>query len=503
MKLFDSHQIRKLDKATVAHEAISSLQLMERAAKAFVAVFKEKADIGKPILILCGPGNNGGDGYAIGRMLKDGGKKVRVLTYSPSGRYSSDAQANLDRLAKDQVSKLGTKADLPFDLENWIVIDALFGTGLSRALSSELTDVVSTVNSSKAEIFAVDIATGLSADGVAGHPPIIRPTYTVTFQFPKLAFLLPENEVYVGEWIAADIRLSEEAIAKEPTPFSYFTEAEACKLYRPRQKFDHKGVHGRGLIVAGSHGKMGAAILAAQGASRSGIGLLTCHIPACGYGIIQTSVPEAMAQVDHGDEVIGQVSLDIPDTSIGIGPGIGQAQKTAQALHQLLEAVEVPIVLDADALNILGNNRQWLGLIPEGSVLTPHLKEFERLTGVKGDSLERLKEMSDFSKQYGVIVVLKGAHSAISHPDGRISFNSTGNPGMAKGGSGDVLTGVVMALLAKGYTPWDAARLGVFAHGMAGDNASLSLGVEGMNASDLVGFLPKVWQYLTVSQRVH
>ncbi len=454
--LYTAKQTQEWDNYTIANEPISSPALMERASNAFVKWFIEKFTTKEKIAIVCGNGNNGGDGKVIGRLLSERSYDVTIYKVEDSfdpGSYS-------------------------------IIIDAIFGTGLNRPVTS---DVIKKINSCAAIKVAVDVPSGLRVD-VHSEGDIIKADYTITFQTPKLAFMFPENAEYVGEWIVVDIGLDESFFMNERSYTKNFFVDEAHSLIKKRKKFAHKGDFGRALVVAGSLGKMGACVLASRAALRSGAGLLTAHVPRCGYNIIQTSVPEAMATVDANEDHFSDAGDVSNYTVIGIGPGLGITASTISGLRKILQSGK-PLVIDADALNILASSRELLHLVPAGSILTPHPGEFKRLVGDWKNDFERLDLQRNLAAQTKSVVVLKGAHTSIAQPDGSVYFNSTGNPGMAKGGSGDVLTGVLTGLLSQGYSAVEAAIAGVFIHGQAGDLAAGKIGQNSMLAGDLVEFL--------------
>lgn len=489
MRILSASQIRELDAYTIANTPIESIDLMERACRAFMGWFVALFTSDERVGVVCGTGNNGGDGLGIARMLREHGYQTTCWIIRSTMPVTPDFNINLDRAQKAGVTlfEISGPCDDPFG-GSTLLIDAVFGSGLSRPAQGLYEWVIEEMNSAKARRIAVDIPSGLMADGPSPGA-IVHADHTLTFQLPKLAFLLPQNAKYVGDWECADIGLSRGFIRNAPSHFSYTREKSVRRLVRKRNRFDHKGTFGHALLIAGSLGKMGAAVLAAQAAVRAGLGLLTAHIPRSGNAIVQTSIPEAMVSLDRDDEVFSSSPALDTFSAVGIGPGLGRSNETTQALEFVLYHYRRPMVIDADALNILSENKEMLALVPEGSILTPHPKEFERLAGKTVDDFERLTSLREFAARTKCIVVLKGAYTAVA-AGGKVYFNSTGNPGMAKGGSGDVLTGILTALLARSYEPLAAARLGVYAHGLAGDMAAAELGMEGMTASDLVKFLP-------------
>ncbi|SEI41837.1 NAD(P)H-hydrate epimerase [Dyadobacter sp. SG02] len=491
MKIFNVEQIRAMDAYTIAHEPIASIDLMERASQAFVRWFCNQYVNTRPIAVFCGKGNNGGDGLAIARILSSRSYDVQVFIVEYTSNEADDFRQNLSRLGNHLTPhRIQSENDLP-QLSNQVVcIDALLGSGLSRPVDGLLGLVITHLNTLSCKLVSVDIASGLYTDQPNNSSDIIiKPRYTITFQLPKLAFLLPQNAEYVGDWNVVDIALSPEYIAGTSTPYYFTDKSEAEKRIKSRQKFSHKGTYGHAIIIAGSFGKMGAAVLSGKACLRSGVGLLTMHVPACGYEISQVSVPEAMATVDDSEKYISKVPDLASATAIGIGPGIGQDAATVKVLEKILEQAKVPIIIDADALNILSTNRHLLYKLPENTILTPHPKEFQRLTGESTDEYERLEKARAFAAKYKAIICLKGANTAVVLPNGEVHFNSTGNPGMATGGTGDVLTGIITSLLAQKYDPADAAILGVYQHGLAGDRAAEARGQTALIASDVVEHL--------------
>ncbi len=497
MKILSAAQIRAVDAHTIAHEPIASLDLMERAAQAFTDWFAARYGNSQSVKVICGLGNNGGDGLAIARMLYWMRYPVQVSVVRHADKTSADFAANFNRLPEEiTVREIRQSVDIGAFAETDVVIDALFGSGLSRPADGLSAEMIGSVNASRAVVVAVDMPSGLFIDRPQPGKNIVRATHTVSFQLPKLAFLLPQNAGFVGDWHLVNIGLHQTAIEKAVTDYEYTDETLARTYLGKREKYAHKGNYGHTLLVAGSHGKIGAAVLAARACLRAGTGLLTVHVPQCGYAIMQAAVPEAMTLTDKTENHVSEVADTERYAAIGIGPGLGTHEATAQALYGLLQRTRRPMVLDADALNILAQHPDWLALLPPGSILTPHPKEFERLAGKAADDCHRLDLARRLAAKHRVVVVLKGAHTAVVLPSGRILFNSTGNPGMATGGTGDVLTGIVTALLAQGYPPEQAAVLGVYLHGAAGDGAAQSKGQHALIASDVVDFLPGAFMAL-------
>ncbi|MGC3944450.1 MAG: NAD(P)H-hydrate dehydratase [Chryseolinea sp.] len=490
MKILSASQIRELDAYTIAQTPIASIDLMERACRAFsnwfVAHFQGREHVG----IVCGTGNNGGDGMGIARMLREQGYEPTCWVIKSGMSVTNDFSANLERAqtAGVRIFEVSEPSDHLFN-ECDVLIDALFGSGLSRPAEGLYAWVIEEMNRSDAYRIAVDIPSGLRVDATS-MAPIVIADYTISFQLPKLAFMLPQNGKYVGEWELVDIGLNREFIKNTDTAFCYTREKAIRRLLRPRSRFDHKGTYGHALLIAGSLGKIGAAVLASRAALRTGLGLLTVHIPRCGNTVLQTSVPEAMVSLDRDEEMFTSPPALDTYSALGIGPGLGRSSETVQALEFVLNHYRQPIVLDADALNILSERKDLISLIPEGSILTPHPREFERIAGQTSDDFARLDALRELASRTRCVVVLKGAYTAIAEPTGRVHFNSTGNPGMATGGTGDTLTGIITSLLGQKYAPFDAARIGVFVHGLAGDLAARERGMTSLIASDITEFLP-------------
>lgn len=505
VKIIPTSGIKQLDAYTIEHEPIASIDLMERAAQALTdAIVARWTEKSTPFIVFAGPGNNGGDALAVARLLAERGYRPDVYLFNTKGQLSKDCEANRDRLTGvEGVSfhEVTTQFVPPTLTAGHVVIDGLFGSGLNKPLGGGFAAVVKYVNASSAQVVAIDVPSGLMGEdntyNIQAH--IIRANLTLSLQLPKLAFLFAENALYVGEWQLLDIGLSAEAIGQADTDFVLAEDEDILPMLKPRDKFAHKGCFGHALLIAGSQGMAGASILAAKACLRSGVGLLTVHVPFCNNSIVQTAVPEAMTELDYSETCFSEY-VDTDDyRAVALGPGLGRKPETEEAVLQQIESCQTSMVVDADALNILGEHREYLNRLPQGSILTPHPKELERLVGTCRNSYERLDKARQLARTAQVHIVLKGAYSAVITPEGRCWFNPTGNPGMATGGSGDVLTGVLLALLAQGYETTVAARLGVYIHGLAGDLCCKRQGMTGLTAGDLVQMLPAAWRALEES----
>jgi hydroxyethylthiazole kinase-like uncharacterized protein yjeF len=493
IRILSSKQIREADAYTIEHEPILSINLMERASRAFVNWFVENFDVTHRVGIVCGTGNNGGDGLAIARLLKEWNYHVHVWIV-PGSSETDDFNINRDRL-KGRVQTMtfvpGSDADTFAEID--ILVDALFGSGLSRPLDGIFEDAIRAMNGTDCVRVAVDIPSGLRADEPSSGE-IFRAHHTISFQTPKLAFLFPSHHEFVGQWTIVDIGLDKQFIKQQETTRFVLTPLDVRKRLKTHSTFDHKGSNGHVLLISGSYGKTGATVLSSRAALRAGTGLLTVRVPSCGYVVMQSSVPEAMVLADSDDHVITSIPELDSYSAIGVGPGIGQAEATVNAFNALLERSKKSLVIDADALNILATNRNFLHLIPPGTILTPHPKEFERLVGKWANDFERLDKQVALARHLKCVIVLKGAFTSIAAPDGKVYFNSTGNPGMATGGTGDVLTGILTSLLGQGYNSVDAALIGVYLHGLSGDLAATDLGFESLMASDIIEYLSQAFQ---------
>jgi ADP-dependent NAD(P)H-hydrate dehydratase / NAD(P)H-hydrate epimerase len=495
MKILPVDRIREADAYTILNEPIADIDLMERAATACYYWLTDHLGHEREVRVVAGTGNNGGDGFAIARLLRAKGYKVEVILAGDPEKLSPSCRINHDRWLSHPESGIRYPSSWQPTADH-VIIDAVFGSGLSTHVDGEIAGLIRKINGSGAMVISVDVPSGLFCDRTVRDikdPAVVKADHTLTFSPPKLAFMFPENDIYAGNWVLLDIGISEEYITGADTK-NYFTDSsDIAALIRKRTKFQHKGHFGHALLVCGGRGKMGAAVLAARGCIRAGAGLTTVRMPESGAAILQTAVPEAMIAIDPDPDLFTTVPDLSPYTSIAIGPGIGTDIKTQNALKLLIQTAAVPLVFDADAINILGENKTWLSFIPKGSVFTPHPKEFERLAGKSPDDFERNAKQREFSFKYHCYVVLKGAHTAITTPGGDCLFNSTGNPGMATGGSGDVLTGIIAGLAAQGYSTLASALAGVYLHGLAGDLAAAESGPEALAAGDLVNYLGKAF----------
>lgn len=503
MEIFSAEQIRAWDAFTISNEPIASIDLMERAASSCLSWLENNDYPGRSFSIYCSKGNNGGDGLALARMLSvlDCPVTVYILEFGHIG--TEDFQVNLARLHQTPVEVRFIQGPEHFYpvVPGDVLIDALFGSGLNRKLDGVAEQLVQYLNASGNEIISIDIPSGMFVSSTSRGNTMIRAAVTLSFQCYKPAFLMPENEPFVGEVQILDIGLDPGYLRQVTSEDELLDEAIIGAIFKPRKNFAHKGNFGHALLVAGSYGKMGAAVLASRSCLRAGAGLLTCQVPGCGSVILQTTVPEAMIEVDADEKVHTVITGELDKYSvIGIGPGLGTDERTFVFLRDVLSRYRKPMVLDADALNILSTHPELWESVPPYSILTPHPKEFERLFGSSSDDFSRLEKARERAREHQCIIVLKGHYTYIAMPGGKGYFNSTGNAGMAKGGSGDVLTGILTAMLSQGYSPGEAALLGVYLHGLAGDCAAESGSQESMLPSDLTEHLGKAFRIVAKRQ---
>lgn len=502
MKILTSLQMRQLDAYTMENEPISSLQLMERASKKLTAEIENRWPQDTPVVVFAGPGNNGGDALCVARLLAEKDYTVKVYLFNTESGLSPDCQENRDRLkgmveggvVNLTLQEIKTTFQPPELKEGMLVVDGLFGTGLSRPLTGGFAAVVQYVNASSATVVSIDVPSGLMTEDNSGNDlnNVIHADYTFTFQHPKLAFFFPEHETCVGDWQVIDIGLADPDSSDDTTvfstPYEMTEEVDVRQMLKPRPVFSHKGMMGHAALVAGQQGMAGAAVLASRACMRSGVGKLTVLTPEVNRTILQIAVPEA---------ILSSKLQNIYD-AMAMGPGMGTNDAQVDFFNSTLNAqLSTPLVLDADALNLLATHPQWLQQLPEHTILTPHRGELERLIGHHDNSYDLLQQTLLYARQNRVIVVMKGAFTAVVTPDSKVFFNTTGNAGMATAGAGDVLTGIILALLAQGYIPEEAARLGVYVHGLAGDYAADRLGQISLIASDIIESLPQAFLQIT------
>jgi len=501
MKVFTSAQIHELDKYTIEHEPIKSADLMERAAKALAKAISETWNTDMKVVVFAGPGNNGGDALAVARMLSELRYAVSVYLFNVKGKLSDDCRANKSRLSDSRLTKSFIEVTDEFDPPaldaDTLVIDGLFGSGLNKPLAGGFASLVKYINQSAAAVVSIDVPSGLMTEDNTYNvrANIIQADMTLTLQNVKLAFLFAENQKNIGKLRVLDIRLSKEWMEKAHTSFHILEESDLRPRLLRRHEHAHKGDMGAALIVAGSYGMAGAAVLATRACLRSGAGKVTVCTPKRNNDILQISVPEAVMCLDK-DECFFSEAIDTTDfDAMGIGPGVGRQESSAIAVITQIRRCQSPMVVDADGLNILASHQAWFQRLPKGIIMTPHPKEFDRLSGSNySDSYERLSSAREMAEHLQAYIILKGHHSALCLPDGNVVFNSTGNAGMATAGSGDVLTGILTALLARGYKQADACMLGMYIHGLAGDLAAREVGQESLVASDIIRYLPQAFR---------
>ena len=503
MKIFTSAQIHELDRYTIEHEPIKSVDLMERAAKAITRAVAEEWTTHTPVVVFAGPGNNGGDALAVARLLTNEGYKVRTYLFNITNHLSDDCVTNRQRLldgrhAKD-FTEITAKFDPPELTADTLVIDGLFGSGLNKPLAGGFASLVKYINQSPAKVVSIDVPSGLMSEDNTYNvrANIIHATLTLTLHEKKLAFLFGDAQQFIGRLKVLDIRLSQEYIQKTEAQYYVLEESDVRSRLLHRDDFAHKGNMGNALIVAGSYGMSGAAILATRACLRSGVGKVTVHTPKKNYGVMQISVPEAVLHMDHEETAFTEAVDTDGFDALGIGPGLGCQETTAIAMIAQIRRAQCPIVADADALNILASHRAWMQQLPKGIIMTPHPKELDRLTGSPANAdFERLHRTRELAQSLQAYIILKGHNSALCLPDGQVVFNPTGNSGMATAGSGDVLTGIITALLARGYHQHNACIVGMYLHGLAGDIAVKTLGKESLTASDIIDYLPQAFKHL-------
>jgi hydroxyethylthiazole kinase-like uncharacterized protein yjeF len=496
MKIFSAAQIRACDAYTIHASGITSRDLMERAAGKCVEWLLANIPKDALFVVLCGTGNNGGDGLVMARMLHRMGYGVKAFLLQFSEELSDDCKANFERLQNIDTALVEVLQSETFITDipaNIIIIDAILGTGLNREASGWVANFINHINELPNRKIAIDIPSGMPADTIPGEgAAIIKAGDTLSFQFYKRSFLHPETGRYSGRVHILDIELHGTFILSTQTNYNVIDEDTVKAIYNPRTPFTHKGTFGTALVIGGSYGMIGAIALATKAASRAGAGKVLSLAPECGYSILQTLAPEAMC-ITKGEKHISRIAGWEDADAIGIGPGMGTKEETIKAFASFIESCKQPIVIDADALNILSMHPEMLHKIPAGSILTPHPKEFERLFGKFANSMLQLENARTQAMKYNICIMMKNRHTAVVTPEGDCWYNITGNAGLATAGSGDVLAGIVTGLLAQGYAPQEAAIMGIYLHGLAGEYASEQHSQEAMVAGDIIDNLGKAF----------
>jgi len=492
MKLFTTDEIRDIDRYTIENEDITSLDLIERVAEGVAGEIASRWRPNKPTIVFAGPGNNGADALASARLLYERGFRPEIYLFNIGGdKLSADCIASRDRLLAEipdvTFREVQSRFNMPRITSSHLVIDGLFGSGLREELQGGFKSLVQNINDENASVVSIDIPSGMFGDWNPQiiNRNIIHATLTLAIQFPRISFFIADNAELIGEWKVLDIGLSEQAMAMSPANFCLIEKRDIHRRLRHRNAFDSKADFGTAIIFAGSYGMMGAAVLAARGALRAGVGKLTVTSPKCGYQILQSSVPEALFRHNRGELNIVDIHPERDFNAIAVGPGLGTNELTVKALEDFLASINRPVILDADALNCIALKPSILSSIPVLSIITPHAGEFDRLFGPQPSSEDRLRKAIEMARRYNILIILKGHYTAIVRPDGKVYFNSSGCPAMATAGSGDVLTGVLASILAQGYPPELASIIAVYIHGLAGEMAAAEQGEYGVTAGDI------------------
>lgn len=496
MNIYPSSRLAEIDNATCEAQKINSIDLMERAASAASYEIISRFLPSQRFVVVAGPGNNGGDALAVARMLLEQGyRKIEIFLFNIKGKLSHDCDEERKRLiVMDGIdfTEITRTFNPPYLGPQDVVIDGLFGSGLKQPLQGGFLALARRINESGAYVISLDIPSGLFGEWNDNlvRRNMIHANLTLTFQLPRLSFFFEENAEVLGEWKLLDIDLDSEKL-KAPSDFMLVEARSVRPLLRTRRPFTGKRDYGSALLFCGSTGMMGAAVMAAKACLRTGTGLVTVHSAANGINIVQTSLPEAMFEPDLNDHIISDMKVHHDHKVVAVGPGIGTHEPTIDALESLLKTCNIPLVLDADALNCISRRPALLTMLPMNTIITPHIGEFDRLFGEHDTSEDRIRKAIEMAKYYNIIIVLKGHFTATIRPTGKVCFNSTGNPGMATAGAGDVLTGVIASFMAQGYKPELAATIGVYIHGLAGDMAEAEVGEAAVMASDIIANLGK------------
>lgn len=495
MKILTAIQMAKLDEYTIKNEPVTSIGLMERAANALCDEIRKICMPASSLKIFAGPGNNGGDALAVARLLAQD-YRVEVFLFNTSGQLSNDCRENMERLTTTcpdvAFHEITDRFEMPdLDKNDW-VIDGLFGTGLNKAISGGFALLIKSINNAASKVISIDIPSGLMCEDNTYSTPdhIIHADYTLTIQCLKPAFMMADNRLFLGIIKILDIGLLINDISFEQMPYSLIERTDAKDLLKKRDPFGNKGTFGHGLLIAGSYGMAGAAVIAARACMHSGIGKLTIHTPKANSPILQVAVPEAVVHHDEDNSYFTSIEKMDGYNALAIGPGLSDKKDTAIAFIDQINHTQKPLVIDADGLNILAGHKGWIQQIPPNTILTPHPKEFIRLFGNSLSAFDLLNQAREQAEHQSIYIILKGHFTAICCPNGHIYFNTTGNSGMATAGTGDALTGILLSLLSQGYQIENACVLAVYLHGLAGDLAAKELTEEGMTVNDLIHYLP-------------
>ena len=496
MNIYTASEMKRLEALAMDYGGLRPMDLMERAANELFNEIRCIKDVNTPVKVFAGPHNNGGDALAVSRLLSKEGYDVEVFLFNTSGHMSEECATQRDLLittcTEVAFHEIQAKFDLPPLSQNDLVIDGLFGIGLNAPLPGGYALLVKYINASQATIVSIDIPSGMMCEDNTAtfHSQIIRADYTLSLQGVKPAFLMRDCQPYLGKCKILDIGIESLGVPRLATLYTLSTPQQVKPLLKYRDPFGNKGTFGHGLLIAGSYGMAGAAVIAAQAAMKSGMGKLTVHTPSVNNTILQTSVPQAIIHNDEDSMAFTSPEVSADYQAVAIGPGLGTQAQTATAMMNQMSHSTTPLVIDADALNILEEPKGWLQQIPKNSILTPHPKEFERLFGATENDFQQLNKAREEARSLQIYLILKNHFTAICCPNGHIHFNTTGNSGMATAGTGDALTGILLSLLAQGYDPESACRLGCYLHGSAGDLAADKLTEEGMTVMDLVNEIP-------------
>lgn len=497
MKLFTREQLRAWDRATIERHYESSADLMEVAARTCAEVLVDKA-FSSRYVFFCGTGNNGGDGLVMARLLHEQQVNALAIVVGDPASGSPDFRRNL-QISIDGDLPLQFMSEMPDELDvdlDAVVVDAIFGSGLNRPVEGWLADLIHEINELTNTIVAIDIPSGLNPDALhEQEEAIIEADITLTIEVPKRAMLFPENNRYVGKMVIVPLGLDDLYAEEEYCKWVYIDDLETAPMLRVIHKYTHKGMRGHLQVMAGSRGMMGACMLTCYAAMRSGVGKVTASIPECRLAVLQTSLPEVICHAGLGGDACNRFEPVAGASALVIGPGCGVGNDMVSVVDTWLNAGKIPSLVDADALNVIAQ-QGWQKRIPSGSIITPHVGEFDRLFGPHLNHFDRLETQLKKSKELRIFIVLKGAHTRITTPQGIVFFNATGNPGMATAGSGDVLSGIIGSLLAQGYEPGDACVLGVYMHGLAGDVAAEARGMDSLIARDIIEFIGDAYTHL-------